>query len=84
MDQLYLMGRELGAYTGWDVVDAASYIYYGFVPRPYITNLPSGDLMFDTYTGLFRFVDGNGKTTHEVDAATVLSSIERSTVPGKS
>lgn len=74
---LYLLGRNLGTYCGWDEIgDVGDLMFYEFEPGEGV-DLPSGELGFLLDRGLFVLYGEDGEEVLAKDAVAVLSSADR-------
>lgn len=69
--RLVVLGREIGIYLGWDILENNSFVAYGFQPIAGL-NLPSGDLVIDYDRGVAYL---NEKAEDELDLVALLYTL---------
>lgn len=63
---LYVMGRNIGKYSGWDQADMFEVIIYDFVPIEGVW-LPLGSVSINYETGTVRTYSDEGEVLESVD-----------------
>jgi len=84
-DNLRVLGRTIGTYSGWDGDDSTGFVFYAFKPIDVLaTELPEGDLNMNWDTGEFTYWLGDGEefAPYKVlDMLTILNMVQRDPDP---
>ena len=79
--ELVILGRTIGTYSGWDQMDTNSFMFYEFKPIDALKEtLSPGDLGVNYSDGHFEYftaISGDGNPTKQLDILDTLVGIKR-------